>query len=195
MSWASSSSGCADLDFDGVCNAVDECPWIPNPCPTGPACSDGADNDLDGRVDFGPDPLVNDPGCTSASDTDEKEAGAECDDGIDNDGDGFIDRRFVFQDFGPGVGVQLVLSDTSDPACLSPSSPKEGTQCSDGIDNDGDGGVDFDGRLGTLAKDSECRAAWWNDETTVPEPVGALSTLVAAASLGTLARRRFRSLQ
>jgi len=46
-------------------------------------CSDGADNDGDGKIDF-----PNDLGCTSATDTTEK---AACSDGADNDGDGKID--------------------------------------------------------------------------------------------------------
>lgn len=189
MSWASSSQ-CGDFDHDGVCNDDDECPFIPNPCPTGPACGDGADNDQDGLVDFGSDPFVNDPGCTAPTDTAETEPSLECDDGIDNDGDGFKDRRFVLQDFGPGVGVQPVLSDTSDPACTSVTSPKEGTQCDDSADNDGDTFVDFDGRLGTLTKDPECRAAWWDDETTVPGAGAAACGLAAATSLAGLARLR-----
>jgi len=60
-------------------------------------CSDGIDNDGDGRIDF-----PNDPDCTGP--TDDSEAGAarrtrpddggdeaECEDGIDNDGDGRVD--------------------------------------------------------------------------------------------------------
>ncbi|RMG48965.1 MAG: hypothetical protein D6718_00620 [Acidobacteria bacterium] len=51
-----------------------------------PACSDGADNDGDGAVDY-----PEDYGCTSAADT--SEVGVrECGDGADNDGDGKIDQ-------------------------------------------------------------------------------------------------------
>ena len=49
-------------------------------------CSDGDDNDGDGRTDFG-----DDPGCISALDDDETDGLAQCSDGIDNDGDTFID--------------------------------------------------------------------------------------------------------
>ena len=42
----------------------------PTPIPT-PQCSDGIDNDSDGLIDFGLDPLVNDPGCLSPDDDDE----------------------------------------------------------------------------------------------------------------------------
>lgn len=55
------------------------------------ACSDGLDNDADGLVDY-----PNDPGCSSASDTDETNVVvppplAQCADGIDNDSDGLVD--------------------------------------------------------------------------------------------------------
>ncbi|HEV2769556.1 MAG TPA: hypothetical protein VGV40_05160, partial [Solirubrobacteraceae bacterium] len=58
----------------------------------GAQCTDGVDNDGDGRVDFGSDPQ-----CSSASDDSESGgpggggADAQCADGIDNDGDGRVD--------------------------------------------------------------------------------------------------------
>lgn len=51
-----------------------------------PACSDGADNDGDGLVDFPAD-----PGCTAATDTSETQPLPACADGIDNDLDGLAD--------------------------------------------------------------------------------------------------------
>ena len=54
-----------------------------------PQCSDGQDNDCDGRIDFGVD-----PGCDSGEDDDEH-GNAECDDGIDNDGDNNIDFQIA----------------------------------------------------------------------------------------------------
>ena len=51
-----------------------------------PECSDGADNDGDGKIDH-PD----DPGCDSPEDDSEVDA-PQCSDGIDNDGDGKIDH-------------------------------------------------------------------------------------------------------
>jgi hypothetical protein len=51
-------------------------------------CSDGIDNDGDGKIDFGPNPNHNDPNCHSADDNSET---PECRDHIDNDGDGKID--------------------------------------------------------------------------------------------------------
>ncbi len=50
-----------------------------------PQCSDGEDNDCDGRIDFGVD-----PGCENGEDDDEH-GNTECDDGVDNDGDNDID--------------------------------------------------------------------------------------------------------
>jgi hypothetical protein len=41
------------------------------PPTTTPECADGIDNDLDGFVDFGTNPAVNDPQCTSATDASE----------------------------------------------------------------------------------------------------------------------------
>jgi hypothetical protein len=64
------------------------------------SCTDGIDNDLDAKVDFG-----SDPGCASEVDTDER-SDLACDDGIDNDGDGWIDSR-------------------NDPGCTSASNPDE----------------------------------------------------------------------
>jgi hypothetical protein len=56
--------------------------------PPPPACSDGIDNDSDGSIDYPAD-----PGCTSATDTDETDAPPPpaCSDGNDNDGDGLTD--------------------------------------------------------------------------------------------------------
>ncbi len=56
------------------------------------ACSDGIDNDGDGKIDY-----PNDPGCTSPDDTDETDdcpngpTCPQCGNGIDDDGDGQID--------------------------------------------------------------------------------------------------------
>ncbi len=63
---------------------------VSNVPPPLPACSDTLDNDSDGLIDFPAD-----PGCSSASDTDELNAPppppAQCADGLDNDADGQID--------------------------------------------------------------------------------------------------------
>jgi len=51
-----------------------------------PACSNGIDDDCDGKIDR------EDPGCTGGDDDDEHGT-RQCDDGVDNDGDGKIDYR------------------------------------------------------------------------------------------------------
>jgi hypothetical protein len=80
-------------------------------------CSDEAENDGDGQVDF-----PNDPGCKSAEDLSEA---ADCNDGLDNDGDGLVD-----------YGV--------DPGCRNRQEwASENPACNDGEDNDGDTLVDL----------------------------------------------------
>jgi hypothetical protein len=49
-------------------------------------CADGIDNDGDGLID-----VANDPGCTSATDSSERDSDLPCDDGFDNDRSGAID--------------------------------------------------------------------------------------------------------
>jgi hypothetical protein len=91
-----------------------------------PACSDGRDNDNDGRVD------TQDPGCANGQDTDETDPQQNqpaCSDGRDNDGDGRVDLH----DPGCANGQD---SDETDPQQNQPA-------CSDGRDNDGDGLVDL----------------------------------------------------
>jgi nitrous oxidase accessory protein NosD len=86
--------------------------------PVQPECSDGVDNDGDGRVDHPADRQ-----CESPSDASER---TQCADELDNDGDGRIDYP-------------------ADPGCQSARDNSEGPnpQCSDGVDNDGDGAVDY----------------------------------------------------
>ncbi|RME55577.1 hypothetical protein D6777_00050, partial [Candidatus Woesearchaeota archaeon] len=107
-----------------------------------PQCADNIDNDNDGLVD------MDDPGCESPDDNDEKnrfyipffklpnfqfffipdENNNQCSDGVDNDNDGLVDM--------------------DDPGCENPEdddeSNEENSQCSDNIDNDNDGLVDMD---------------------------------------------------
>ncbi len=120
-------------------------------------CSDGIDNDGDGKVD------MSDPGCESPLDDDEFNLvfnfgilvegftllqSPECSDGIDNDGDGLVDMR--------------------DPGCSGPLDDDERNtvrvpQCSDERDNDGDGLVDM--------RDPGCSGPLDDDETNVlPKP-------------------------
>ncbi len=59
---------------------------------TGPVCSDGIDDDADGKLDY-----PNDPGCREETDADEADdcpsgpSCPKCADGVDNDGDGTTD--------------------------------------------------------------------------------------------------------
>jgi hypothetical protein len=82
------------------------------------ACSNGADDDGDGRIDAA------DPGCAGSADPSERSPLFACDDGRDNDGDGFTDM--------------------ADPGCPQPNARPENPICDDGIDNDGDGFFDRD---------------------------------------------------
>jgi|GEM_PF-1354017 len=102
------------------------------------ACNDTLDNDGDGLTDF-PD----DPGCDSATDTDEFNVRTpDCRDGMDNDGDGKTDYP-------------------DDPGCFSPNQDGEEDdcpsgpncpECADGEDNDFDGATDY-------PADSACASA------------------------------------
>ncbi|MEW6220292.1 MAG: thrombospondin type 3 repeat-containing protein [Thermodesulfobacteriota bacterium] len=133
-----------DADGDGVCGDVDNCPTDPN--------TDQADSDHDGRgdvcdlcpLDAGNDgdgdgvcgdvdncPTTANPGQT---DTDADGIGDACDQCTDVDGDGFA----VEPPCGP-----VDCDDTA--AAVNPIAPEI---CTDGVDNDCDGGVDF--------QDGEC---------------------------------------
>jgi hypothetical protein len=123
-----------------------------NPCaaaattpPTGtPQCSDGQDNDGDGRSD------AQDPGCLSGpggafnpQDDDEgnptfvaaAQGVAECSDTRDNDGDGRSDAQDPGCLSGPGGAFNPTDDDERDAGNTA--------QCFDGVDNDGDGRTDF----------------------------------------------------
>jgi len=101
----------------------------PPDAPPKPACSDGKDNDHDGKIDF-PDDL----GCLDAmSDTEESPVRPQCSDKRDNDGDGKIDYPND-----PGC-LQPELDDETDDCPDGPYCP----QCSNHIDDDLSGATDF----------------------------------------------------
>ncbi|MFZ5468288.1 MAG: MYXO-CTERM sorting domain-containing protein [Myxococcota bacterium] len=102
------------------------------------ACSDGNDNDGDGKTDFPAD-----PGCLSANDIDETDV-PQCSDGADNDGDTQVDYP-------------------NDPGCSSfvDNSEVGAAACADGADNDGDGKTDFPG-------DPGCTSASDTSEADIP---------------------------
>ena len=91
-------------------------PQAPPPSSATPLCSDGSDNDGDGKVDHSNDQGISpDPDCSSPSDN--SEAGstvAQCSDGVDNDGDGRID-------FSPNPSSDV----GPDPDCSSPDDNSE----------------------------------------------------------------------
>ncbi len=121
-----------------------------------PQCSDGIDNDTDGKTDAA------DPGCHTdnnaanaasydPNDNDETDAFVPiCSDGIDNNGDGTCDYG------APGTTKLCVNALTGvasqmppDPNCSSSIDMTEqpSYRCSDHIDNDGDGKCDYNGGL------------------------------------------------
>lgn len=113
--------------FSGIVTETTNTAWDLS-CPVGvcllganppPVCSDGIDNDGDGKIDYPAD-----PDCTDPSDNDESHPAVsfQCSDGIDNDGDGAVDYP-------------------ADSGCRGPGD-YEGKECSDNRDNDGDGAVD-----------------------------------------------------
>jgi cysteine-rich repeat protein len=143
-------------------------------CQVEDECADGVDNDGDGRTDH-----PNDPGCSSASDFLETSPALVCDNGLDDDGDGFVDVP-------------------EDPGCANPSGAFENPQCQDGINNDGQPGIDFDGGASVnggvplASPDPQCTAAWVNREAaqnTVGCGIGPELALLVPA-LAALRRRR-----
>lgn len=117
--------------------------------PVLPQCSDGVDNDGDGRIDF-----PSDPGCDGAQDDDEFNSPSppppppppQCSDGRDNDGDGRTD-----------FPADLGCDDTHD---NDESSDTGYLLCADGKDNDGDGMTDLqDPGCAGPSDDDEANAA------------------------------------
>lgn len=126
--------------------------------PVLPICSDGIDQDGDGRFDF-----PSDPGCASTSGTIEN---PQCDDGFDDDGDTLVDfpadpgcasaagtnESPACDDDADNDGDTLV--DLADPGCVDPTDDDESgvsPACGDGLDNDGDSLVDFPADPGCYA--------------------------------------------
>jgi MYXO-CTERM domain-containing protein len=118
------------------------------------ACSDGMDNDGDGKIDF-----PEDPGCQSPFDADETDV-PQCSDGVDNDGDGTTDypadpscASFLDDDESGPPACSNGLDDDGngkidfpeDPGCTGPGDPSEVTvpACANGLDDDGDGLADY----------------------------------------------------
>jgi hypothetical protein len=130
--FGSSVAGAGDVNGDGYDDVIAGAPGY-DPVHGGgvgatfvflgglPVCRNGLDDDGDGRIDH---PL--DKGCTSEDDPSERVPTRACDDGRDNDGDGLADAP-------------------QDPGCRDPLWLLEDPECQDGLDNDGQPGIDFDG--------------------------------------------------
>ncbi len=141
-----------------------------------PDCSDGADNDGDGKVDG------DDPGCDGPDDRDERDPPPPpaCANGEDDDADGYRDFP---EDPGcasagdddetndaplPQCGDSLDnerdgLVDEEDPGCSSVADPSEADlatppACSNGLDDDADGVIDFPNEPGCSAAGDEDEA-------------------------------------
>jgi hypothetical protein len=158
---------------------------------SGPACSNGIDDDGDGLVDYPAD-----PGCLDGDDAFERSASLPCDDGIDNDGDGGVDFDPVtYAD--PGNESTLPAGE-GDPGCKDPSWSTESPECQDGSDNDGDGMMDYDagfsahGSADPAGPDPQCQSSW--DRQEMPSSascgLGAELTLLLPALVWLLRRRR-----
>jgi len=102
-----------------------------------PACSNGIDDDGDGRTDF-----PSDTECRSYEDPSEA---PDCSNGIDDDGDGLADYP-------------------ADPGCLDAAAAREDPACDDGLDNDGDGKIDWDGGPNGGTPDPQCTSPSKNKE-------------------------------
>jgi uncharacterized protein YkwD len=124
------------------------------PPPPSYACSNGKDDDGDGKVDYPAD-----PGCTSSTDNDEYNAPAPpppsyaCSNGADDDGDGKVDYPAD-----PGC-----TSSTDNDEYNAPAPPPPTTYaCSNGKDDDGDGKVDYPADPGcTSSIDTSEYNPWW----------------------------------
>jgi hypothetical protein len=134
-----------------------------------PACQNGIDDDGDGFAD-----APADPGCAGAADVSEHGV-AVCDNGLDDDGDGYFDFP-------------------EDPGCRTPLAGLERTQCQDGLNNDGQTGIDFDGGASLnggvpiTVKDPQCSAGWKGSEAPASCGIGYELALLAPL-LARLTRR------
>lgn len=106
---------------------------VSNPENTDDKCSDGKDNDGDGKVDCDDPDCKNNSAVTACLENTDK----KCSDSQDNDGDGQVDCDDSDCKNNPKVTVCTIKEDTNE-------------KCSDGKDNDGNGLID--------CKDPSCHA-------------------------------------
>uniref|UniRef100_UPI003563440F right-handed parallel beta-helix repeat-containing protein n=1 Tax=Psychromonas sp. TaxID=1884585 RepID=UPI003563440F len=142
-------------------------------------CADGIDNDGDGAIDMA------DQGCISSSDSSEY-GNNECDDGIDNDGDGLTDVA----DLGCINLAGLDETNCGDGICGAGESWQSCSldcavpQCSDGIDNDADGLVDFPNDSGCLSEVDDDEADFLGNTLRVPTDYSTIQAAINAAQDG-----------
>lgn len=140
-------------------------------------CSDGIDNDGDGKIDFPAD-----VGCENESDTSEENTAPQCSDHRDNDEDGKTDFP---ED--PGC-VAPNVDDEVDDCPSGPNCP----QCSDGKDNDFNGITDYPADTGGCT--SAADAVEFTDDalacgaglTIQPMPIGGVATGMLMGSMSSV---------
>lgn len=149
---------CVDLNDDVECGPTEV--WGV------PQCDDGIDNEChEDGIDFSGGDLQ----CVDDTDNNEWSLSVQCDDGLDNDGDGAADCVGCAGETNGGDLDCVDASDTSEfSATSSPDPPAPTYQCSDDIDNDGDGNVDFDGGTGGDPIDLGCVDSLDDDESDEP---------------------------
>lgn len=124
-------------------------------------CNDTQDNDMDGKYDFIPPQFETaDPQCLSPWDNSEADyLTPECSDHLDNDNDGFCDANVIGAYCYDNNGQPVTVGDAE---CVNPTDPSElvlngpppppppppppsPEQCNNGIDDDSDGYIDWEG--------------------------------------------------
>ncbi len=130
-------------------------PPPPPPPPPSYACSNGSDDDGDGKLDYPAD-----PGCTGTTDNDEYNAPAPppppsyaCSNGSDDDGDGKVDYPAD-----PGCTGTTDNNEYNAPA--PPPAPTT-YACSNGKDDDGDRRTDYPADPGCSSPTDNNEFNWW----------------------------------
>lgn len=95
---------------------------------------------------------------------------AACSNGADDDGDGVADFP-------------------ADPGCQTASSALENPRCDDDLDNDSDGGIDWDGGAAGGTPDSYCAGTAWRDRESAPACGLGAELVLALAALVRVQRR------
>ena len=148
-----------DDDLDGFVDAADiGCVGTSDSSEReiGLVCDDEIDDDFDAAAAF-----PEDPGCSGPGDSSERDPALACDNQVDEDGDGDVSFPFDQGCSGPGDPTETdpaVACDDgadndsdgnvdypADPGCWNTTHWIENPKCQNGIDDDGQNGLDFDG--------------------------------------------------